>query len=113
MNADAIKNCKTVGIMSHCSFMIGLPTETLKELNDTVRFIKSAEPDLGGAGIFHPFPQTLRGLPSSAFVNVDRTVTYVVMTTVAHVNEGVFWNRDHALNLLHSLAEGVPVIRVA
>lgn len=58
MNAEAIKNCKKVGILSHAAFMIGLPTETIEDLKDTAKFIETYKPDLGGAGIFHPFPQT-------------------------------------------------------
>lgn len=58
MNAEAIKNCKRVGIFSHTSFMIGLPTETFEDLKETARFIETHKPDLGGVGIFHPFPKT-------------------------------------------------------
>ncbi|MDP2926491.1 MAG: radical SAM protein [Nanoarchaeota archaeon] len=58
MNADAINNCHKIGIMTHASFMIGIPTETIEELNETLRFVKNNKPDLGGAGIFQPFPRT-------------------------------------------------------
>jgi len=58
MNAEAIKNCRKVGILSHASFMIGLPTETIENLKSTINFIETYRPDLGGAGIFHPFPKT-------------------------------------------------------
>ena len=61
MNADAIKNCRKFGIMSHCAFMIGIPTETIEDLNETLKFVKINKPDLGGAAIYHPFPKTKLG----------------------------------------------------
>jgi anaerobic magnesium-protoporphyrin IX monomethyl ester cyclase len=59
MNSEAIQNCKKVGIFSHTSFMIGIPTETIEDIKETIEFIKKNKPDLGGAGIFHPFPKTI------------------------------------------------------
>lgn len=58
MNADAIANCHKTGIMAHSAFMIGIPTETIDDLNRTIKFINKTKPDLGGAGIFRPFPKT-------------------------------------------------------
>jgi radical SAM superfamily enzyme YgiQ (UPF0313 family) len=58
MNAEAIKNCHKIGILSHCAFMVGLPTESIEDLKLTINFIKTYKPDLGGIGIFHPFPKT-------------------------------------------------------
>ena len=58
MNAEAIKNCRKAGILSHCSFMIGIPTETIEDLKLTEKFIQTHKPDLGGAGIYYPFPKT-------------------------------------------------------
>jgi len=58
MNANAIKNCKKVGIVVHTAFMLGLPTETIEEIKMTLNFIKKTKPDLGGAGIFQPLPKT-------------------------------------------------------
>ena len=57
-NAEAIKNCKKVGIMSHCSFMIGAPGEDIEDIRATLDFIKKTKPDLGGVGFIHPFPKT-------------------------------------------------------
>jgi len=59
MNAEAIKNCRKIGIFSHCAFMIGIPTETEEDLKKTYYFIQKNKPDLGGAGFFIPFPKTV------------------------------------------------------
>jgi len=55
---EAYKTCKRNGLFSDASFMLGIPTETIKELQDTVRFIKKHKPDVIGPGIFNPLPGT-------------------------------------------------------
>jgi len=58
MNATAIKNIKKIGILSEGSFMIGLPTETIEDIELTFKFIKENKCDNGGVKIFQPFPKT-------------------------------------------------------
>lgn len=57
-NIDALKKCRKYGIFSDGSFMIGLPTETISEMNETVGFIKKYKPDSVNVKIFKPFPST-------------------------------------------------------
>ncbi len=58
MNANAIKNCRKIGIWSDTGFMLGIPTEKIQDMNATLKFIKQNKPDSGGMNIFHPFPKT-------------------------------------------------------
>ena len=54
---NAIKICKSAGIRTHASFMVGLPGETLQTLNDSLSFADSLDIEYG----FHflaPFPGT-------------------------------------------------------
>ena len=57
-NAYAIKQCKKYGIFVDGSFMTGLPTETISEMNETVNFIKKYKPDAVDIKIFKPYPST-------------------------------------------------------
>lgn len=57
-NIDAIKRCKKNNIFVDGSFMIGLPTETVKEMNETVRFIKKFKPDAVDIKHYKPYPGT-------------------------------------------------------
>jgi len=57
-NIHAIKQCKKYGIFVDGSFMIGLPTETESEMNQTIDFIKKYKPDSVDVKIFKPYPQT-------------------------------------------------------
>ena len=53
----AAKICKSAGIRTHASFMVGLPGETLQSLNDSLDFAESLDIEYG----FHflaPFPGT-------------------------------------------------------
>lgn len=57
-NINAIRLCKKYGIVSDTSFMIGITTETLEELNMTKQFIKKYKPDITNILIFNPLPGT-------------------------------------------------------
>lgn len=50
------KYCKTLKIIIACYFMIGHPTETKKELNDTKNMILNSKIDVLGLSIPTPFP---------------------------------------------------------
>jgi len=55
-NIEAIKACQRHGITCDASFMVGLPTETIEELNMTLNFVKKYKPDLPNAKIYLPLP---------------------------------------------------------
>lgn len=55
-NYDAIECCRRNGIVCDASFMIGLPTETFKEMRDTISFIKKTRPDIVNLKIYVPLP---------------------------------------------------------
>jgi radical SAM superfamily enzyme YgiQ (UPF0313 family) len=55
-NIDAINCCKKNKIICDASFMIGLPTETLDEMRNTIDLIKKYRPDIANVKIFNPLP---------------------------------------------------------
>ncbi len=54
----AIALTKEVGINSQCSFVVGLPGESLKTLNDTQTLLQETKPSWFGWCYFCPFPGT-------------------------------------------------------
>lgn len=57
-NINAIKQCRKYNIFIDGSFMMGLPTETVKEMQQTKNFIKKYKPDNVEVKIFTPYPST-------------------------------------------------------
>jgi len=55
-NIEAILCCKRNKIICDASFMIGLPTETIKEIIETKNLIKKYKPDIPNVKIFNPLP---------------------------------------------------------
>lgn len=65
-----IRITKEVGIPIRGYFMLGLPTETLKEMEETVNFSMELDLDVASFSLFVPFPGTLeyqRALKSGCF----------------------------------------------
>jgi radical SAM superfamily enzyme YgiQ (UPF0313 family) len=54
----AVKMCKKVGIETFCFFMLGYPTETEKEMKETIDFAIKLNPDWAMFSITTPYPQT-------------------------------------------------------
>ncbi|MFH1455590.1 MAG: radical SAM protein [archaeon] len=54
----AIKLCKEVGIFTHTTFIVGMPGETLRNMEVSIRFAKEIEPDAIQVSIATPFPKT-------------------------------------------------------
>jgi anaerobic magnesium-protoporphyrin IX monomethyl ester cyclase len=54
----AVKMCKKVGIEAFCFFMLGYPTETEKEMRETIDFAIKLNPDWAMFSITTPYPQT-------------------------------------------------------
>ena len=57
-NINAIECCKRNGIKVEASTMIGITSETIAEMNETVEFIKKYKPSLVSMRIFNPMPGT-------------------------------------------------------
>ncbi|MFA6022671.1 MAG: radical SAM protein [Candidatus Pacearchaeota archaeon] len=57
-NIKAIEQCKKYGIFVDGSFMLGLPTETIADMRQTVGFIKKFKPDAVDVKVYKPFPST-------------------------------------------------------
>jgi anaerobic magnesium-protoporphyrin IX monomethyl ester cyclase len=57
-NIEAIRLCKKNKIKLDASLMIGIPTETVEEMNETVAMIKKYRPDEADMKIFNPMPGT-------------------------------------------------------
>ena len=55
---DMIKKTKGIGIEVHCFFMIGLPGETMENIQETFDFAKECEPDSVSISIAMPLPGT-------------------------------------------------------
>ncbi len=53
---EAIETVKKAGIFCDSSFMAGIPTETMEELEMTREFIKKYQPDTSNIKIFNPLP---------------------------------------------------------
>lgn len=57
-NINAIKLCKKNKIKLDASLMIGITTETIEEMNETVKMVKTYLPDEVDMKIFNPMPGT-------------------------------------------------------
>jgi len=57
-NSDAIKLCNSVGLRVLGNFIIGSPTETIEEINDTKKFIATHDMDVVHVHLAAPFPGT-------------------------------------------------------
>jgi len=53
---EALKLINKFGIFNDASFMVGIPTETTKEMKMTENFIKKFKPDIADVKIFNPLP---------------------------------------------------------
>jgi radical SAM superfamily enzyme YgiQ (UPF0313 family) len=54
----AFKLCKKNGIKTACSFMIGLPDETLADMEISLKFAKKLSPDWCSFNIFIAYPDS-------------------------------------------------------
>ncbi len=54
----AFRLCKEVGIFTHATFIVGMPGETLRDMEASIRFAKEIEPDAIQVSIATPFPET-------------------------------------------------------
>ncbi len=57
-NLQAARICRKYGITIWANYMMGLPTETKEEVMETVRMIKSIDPDYYSPAFFTPHPGT-------------------------------------------------------
>jgi radical SAM superfamily enzyme YgiQ (UPF0313 family) len=57
-NRQAAQVCRKYGISIWANYMMGLPTETKKEVMDTVRLMKEIDPDYYSPAFFTPHPGT-------------------------------------------------------
>ena len=55
---NAFKLCRKNGIQTACSFMLGLPGETLKDMELSLKFAKKLEPDWCQFNIFIGCPDS-------------------------------------------------------
>jgi radical SAM superfamily enzyme YgiQ (UPF0313 family) len=53
---NAFKKCKKEGIQTACSFMLGIPGETRKDMDATLKFAKKLNPDWCQFNIFIAYP---------------------------------------------------------
>jgi anaerobic magnesium-protoporphyrin IX monomethyl ester cyclase len=54
----AFKMCKKAGIKTACSFMLGLPDETLKDMEASLKFAKKLNPDWCQFNVFIAYPDS-------------------------------------------------------
>ncbi|MHC4617538.1 MAG: B12-binding domain-containing radical SAM protein [Planctomycetota bacterium] len=55
---EAARLFRKVGIYWTAYFMMGLPSETKKEIHQTQKFMKELEPDFASLSVYEPFPGT-------------------------------------------------------
>jgi len=55
---EAIRATKKAGIAAICSFIIGAPIETKKEMDETLKFALKLDPDYAQFSILTPYPGT-------------------------------------------------------
>jgi radical SAM superfamily enzyme YgiQ (UPF0313 family) len=55
----AFKLCREAGIQVACSFMIGIPGETVKDMEESLRFAKQLDPDWCGFNIYVAYPGSI------------------------------------------------------
>jgi radical SAM superfamily enzyme YgiQ (UPF0313 family) len=55
----AFKLCREVGIQVACSFMIGIPGETVKDMEASLKFAKQLDPDWCGFNIYVAYPGSI------------------------------------------------------
>ena len=55
-SAQAMENCRKAGIESNASFMIGIPGETVEDIEATIDFACKISPDVATFAILKPFP---------------------------------------------------------
>lgn len=85
-NIEAIKCCKRNNITCDASFMIGLPTETIDELKETMLLIKKYQPDIPNVKIYNPLP----GAPL-----FDYCVEKNLIKKPTTLKEWAIWTGDH------------------
>jgi anaerobic magnesium-protoporphyrin IX monomethyl ester cyclase len=51
-----VREAKRAGLETKCSFILGMPGETLEEINQTIAFAKELNPHYATFGIFTPLP---------------------------------------------------------
>jgi radical SAM superfamily enzyme YgiQ (UPF0313 family) len=57
-NLEAARVCRQYGLSIWANYMLGIPTETKKEVLDTVRLIRQIDPDYHSPSFFTPHPGT-------------------------------------------------------
>jgi radical SAM superfamily enzyme YgiQ (UPF0313 family) len=57
-NRQAVEICRRYGIRLYANIMFGLPTETKKDMDETVEFIRWMRPDYLSCAVFTPYPGT-------------------------------------------------------
>ncbi|MCX7911202.1 MAG: B12-binding domain-containing radical SAM protein [Endomicrobia bacterium] len=74
-----IKLCKEVGILTYGNFMLGLPTETPKEMLNTIDFAIKLNLDYAPFGIFNPLPKSVfyEKAIKEGIINKDYWLEYV------------------------------------
>ena len=55
----AFKLCREAGIQVACSFMIGIPGETIKDMEASLKFAKQLDPDWCGFNIYVAYPGSI------------------------------------------------------
>jgi radical SAM superfamily enzyme YgiQ (UPF0313 family) len=77
---EAFKLCKEVGIRTACSFLMGIPGETMEDMNATFKFAKKLNPDWCQFNIFIAVPGSKlyeEVIQEKLYSHRDGFVTYV------------------------------------
>jgi radical SAM superfamily enzyme YgiQ (UPF0313 family) len=90
-NEEAIQLCKKHKMVANASLMIGLPTETLDELKETVRFVKRTKPDIANVHVYKPVPAPLFDycIANNLLTKPKTIEEWANMEDIFHLNDSI------------------------
>jgi anaerobic magnesium-protoporphyrin IX monomethyl ester cyclase len=77
---DAIRLCKEEGIQTSCSFILGIPGETINDMKTTFKFARKLDPDWCQFNVYVPCPGSRlyeEVMEKHLYDRVDNFLTYV------------------------------------
>lgn len=99
---DSIRTTIEAGIIPSLSFVMGLPEETLDDVNDTLRLILKSEL----IGNCYPFMQMISPLPGTPLLeNYSRELEFITPTAFS---KGIEYDRGHWIEEDRKLIEQFP-----
>lgn len=99
-NLQAIQFCREANISCKVFLIIGLPEESQETIDETIHFLKEANPDLVSINLFVPYPGTpIWENPEAYRIFIDKNKTFdkYLMGGTERILEPVHSNREELL----------------